>query len=66
MLSQVRKLILFRIFLSIHWFALRAKDREIIFGPCFTLSISTTVDRPNFSKAVYHGTLVHTFLNTED
>lgn len=66
MLSQVKELILFRIFLSTHRFAERTRDREIIFGPFFTPSISTTVDRPHFSKAFCHSTFVHTFLNTED
>lgn len=49
-LSQVRELILFITCLSTHQFAERARDREIIFGPFCSLSISTTAARPNFPR----------------
>lgn len=50
MLSQVRELILFITCLSTHRFAERTRDREIIFGPFCSLSISTTAARPNFPR----------------
>lgn len=50
MLSKVRELILFRTCLSTHRFAERTRDREIIYGPFCSLSISTTVARPNFPR----------------
>lgn len=50
MLSQVREVILFRTCLSTHRFAERTRDREIIFGPFCSLSISATAARPNFPR----------------
>lgn len=49
-MSQDRELILFRTCLSTHWFAERTRDREIIFGPFCSLSISTSAARPNFPR----------------
>lgn len=50
MLSQVRELILFITCLSTHRSAERTRDKEIIFGPFCSLSISTTAARPNFPR----------------
>lgn len=50
MSSQVRELILFTTCLSTHRFAERTRDREIIFGPFCSLSISTSAARPNFPR----------------
>lgn len=57
-LPQVKELILFRIFLSTHWFVERRREMETVIGPFFTRSISTAVGRPNFSKAFCHSTFL--------